>query len=105
MQLMTVAKHQPPPPLPTFCRGTPIKNIKPCSSYTHWYACQIAGHDTYMPAHFVRENRLAVDYNPSELAIDKGQIVTLLELHYEWVLAAYQDKVGWLPCKILITIK
>ena len=88
---------------PTFVKGTEIKALTPCRKYPNWYACEIEGYHTYEPEHFVRANHLVTDYNPTELAVVKGDIVELLELHYQWALVSKGKEIGWLPCEILVT--
>lgn len=105
MRLTVTKSHQGEGQFPLFPKGSVVNIKAECSQYPNWLACEIAGYDTYVPRHFVEQNQLVRDYNPTELVVTKNEIVELLELYYEWALVQRNDEVGWLPCEILVSKK
>lgn len=103
MQLITTQAHQGEGTFPLFPKGSAIHLLAQCKSYANWYKCEIEGHQFYAPIHFIENNRLLVDYNPTELVVTENEIVELIELHYEWALVKKNEQIGWLPCEILKT--
>lgn len=103
MKLKVIERHQGEGVFPTFLKGTLVQHIQPCTSYPNWLSCSIDGWKTYVPIHFVENHRLTRDYNPTELQVEMGVLVDLLELHYQWVLVNYDGQVGWLPTEVLRT--
>ena len=101
MQLITVNDHQGESKFPLFPKGTAVKILAECENYPNWLSAEIEGHFVYVPDHFIEKNQLVIDYNPTELVVEKGEVVELLELHYEWALVQKENEIGWLPCKIL----
>ncbi|MGF6148216.1 Uncharacterised protein [Kingella potus] len=86
---------------PTFAKGSAVENLAPCPQYPNWFACRIAGRDTYVPACFVADGRLLCDYNPTELRVSKGDKVMLAAVCYQWALVGKDGETGWLPFEIL----
>ncbi|MGT2895000.1 hypothetical protein ACVRZR_01260 [Streptococcus entericus] len=100
--LLKVTKaHQGEGSFPTFSIGTPVHHMIPCEKYPNWFSCDIVGHKTYVPNHFVVANRLIVDYNPTELVVTVGDQVAMLECHDQWALVDHDGQIGWLPVEIL----
>lgn len=104
MKVTVMTDHQSEGIFPTFAKGVPVEHLSPCAKYPNWHQCQILGHNTYVPSHFVNNHHLATDYNPTELTVVKGDIVEVLEIHYAWAIVRHNDEVGWLPCEILASI-
>lgn len=104
MELKVIANHQGEGVFPTFKKGSCVNMKAPCREYLNWYVCEIEGYSTYIPVHFVEDNQLLVDYNPTELVIQANEVVELSELHYQWALVRYKNQVGWLPTQILKSI-
>lgn len=101
MLLTVIQNHQGEGLFPTFSIGTFVNHMVPCENYPNWFSCEIEGYKTYVPKHFVVDNRLIVDYNPTELVVKAGDQVILLALHYQWALVDYGGQVGWLPVELL----
>lgn len=101
MKLLVSKNHLGEGVFSTFLAGTEVKIKAECSRYPNWFACEISGYQTFVPSHFVVDNKLACDYNPTELVVEKGEIVELLALHYQWVIVKRGVDIGWLPCEIL----
>lgn len=81
---------------PTFQKGTEVFLSKE-SNHFNWYEAEISGKETYVPKHFVTENRLNRDYNPTELAGKIGDIIEVKEIHTRWLLANDgQGNTGWI---------
>ncbi|QIM64191.1 hypothetical protein [Frederiksenia canicola] len=104
MKLITVKSHQGEGQFPRFPKGCAVNILAKCAHYENWLQAEIAGYQVYVPSHFVDDNQLVIDYDPTELVIGENEVVELLELHYEWAVVKQGDKVGWLPCQILKSI-
>ncbi|QIM61862.1 hypothetical protein A1D29_00205 [Pasteurellaceae bacterium Orientalotternb1] len=101
MKLVTVEAHQGEGQFPLFPKGSEVKVLAECPNYQGWLNAKIANYQTYVPKHFIQQNQLVIDYNPTELVIAENEVVELIELHYEWALVQQDSQIGWLPCKIL----
>lgn len=101
MQLITTKVHQGEGQYPTFAKGSAVKLIAACEKFANWYAAEIDGYSLYITRDFVENEQLSCDYNPTELVVSEGEMVELLELHYEWALVRRNQEIGWLPCNIL----
>ncbi|AHG74294.1 hypothetical protein QMO40_03565 [Mannheimia bovis] len=103
MKLKITVDHKGEGAFPLFKQGSKIHLGKECDRYPNWFSCEIAGYTTYVPRHFVAQGKLLCDYNPTELAVKKDEIVNLIELCYGWAIVERDKDVGWLPCDILIS--
>ncbi len=103
MKLKVIENHIGEGQFPMFIKGTQVNNLQPCAVYPNWFSCEIEGYKTYVPSHFVENNTLLVDYNPTEIDIEANELVELLELHYQWAVVSYKDAIGWLPVEKLRT--
>lgn len=101
MQLVVCQNHEGEGRFPTFSKGTVVENLAPCSNYPNWFSCKIEGMETYVSTDFLEGKTLNRAYNPTELVVQAGDVVELLEVHYQWALVAYRGEVGWLPFEIL----
>ncbi|HHW7507775.1 TPA: hypothetical protein ACU21B_001626 [Mannheimia haemolytica] len=104
MKLLVSHFHQGEGKFPTFSAGTAVRLGSECVNYPNWFACEIDGWKTFVPSHFISENKLICDYNPTELVAAQGERVELLELHYQWAIVKRENEIGWLPCEILRVI-
>jgi hypothetical protein len=101
-------------PFPTFAKGTPVSGLTPDDEYQthaeaiwgeecveHWVSCTIEGRDTFISNTFITNGALNRDYNPTEIIVKSGQILTLIELAFEWLYVQDESgNAGWLPaCK------
>lgn len=101
IKLITIEAHHGEGQYPTFAQGSEVKVIAACEKFANWYAAEIDGYSLYITRDFIENGRLRCDYNPTELVVEKNEVVELLELHYEWALVQRNDEIGWLPCEIL----
>jgi hypothetical protein len=88
-------------------KGTPVSELKDGTDdeVRYWFPCIIDGNDTFIPETFVADGVLNRDYNPTELVVKKGQIVTLLELVFEWVYIKDESgREGWLPASKVVSV-
>ena len=118
MNLRVIEKHDGYKEFPLFKKGAVVNNLKtddefPASaeliwgdgSVQHWLSCTIDGHEFYVPDIYVIDGVLARDYNPTELIVQKNQIVTLIDLVFEWVYVKDEaGQHGWLPASKVISI-
>jgi hypothetical protein len=119
MKLLTIEQHNGCGVFPLFEKGTAVDSIKPDAEYPihaeaiwgegcaeHWVSCAIEGHDTFIPKTFITDGVLNRNYNPTEPIVEKGQIITLLELVFEWLYVKDENgKVGWLAANKAVSIK
>ncbi len=85
---------------PIFKKGTSVSELKAGTDNegSHWFPCVIDGYNTFIPETFVIDGVLNRDYNPTEMVAKKGELLTLLELVFEWVYVKDESgKEGWLP--------
>jgi hypothetical protein len=85
---------------PTFKKGEKVILKEKCTHYLYWSACEINGYQTYIPDLFVKDNCLIRDYNPTELILEKDEIIDIIEVLHAWFLA--KDKnglIGWIPAE------
>lgn len=104
MNLLLVEKHEGEGTFPLFKKGTTVSNLHPCSEYAHWSSCVIDGYETYVPDVYVVDSCLIKNYNPSELVIEKEQMVTLIDIVFEWLYVKDENGgYGWLPASKVIS--
>ncbi|OOR89768.1 hypothetical protein B0181_06050 [Moraxella caviae] len=111
MRCTVLKKHQNIGIFKTIAAGTRLTNIKPCPSYEHWYSADVGGLQMFVYGGFLANDVLTVDYNPTELDVDCGDVVELLGIYGAWAWVRmsapmHKDSVqagemGWLPCAIL----
>jgi len=105
MNVLVVEKHEGEGAFPLFAKGTAVADVKACHQYAHWCSCVIDGHETYVPDAYVVDGALIRDYDPTELIAEKGQIVTLISIVFEWVYVKDGNGTeGWLPASKVISI-
>lgn len=105
MKARVIEKHIGEGVFPTFAKGTQATLKEPCTHYLHWYACEIAGHQTYVPESFVCDGVLTRDYNPTELVQEAGDIVEVREIVNAWLIATNEKGIsGWIPAEIVVSI-
>lgn len=105
MKAKIIKKHHGEGHFPTFAIGTKVKLKEACTHYLHWFACDIAGYQTYVPEIFVCDGALARNYNPTELIQDVGDIVDVQEIVYAWLIATNEEGVtGWIPAEIAVSV-
>jgi len=107
MKVKVIKKHLGEGRFPTFEKGTEVVLAKEEDThYLNWYACNIAGHETYVPIVFVCDGKLTRDYNPTELVQEVGDILEIQEIVYAWLIATNkQGVIGWIPAEAVLSIK
>jgi len=104
MKAKVIKKHQGEGDFPTFEKGTKVTVKDECTHFLNWYACDIAGHQTYVPKIFVCDEKLTRDYNPTELVQEVGDVVEVQEIVYAWLIATNEKgKTGWLPAEVVVS--
>ena len=102
MKVIVYKRHEGEGEFPMFTKGTMVKNIKPCNQYEFWSSCTIDGYDTYVANTYLSDSVLNCDYNPSELVVDEGEVITILEVVFDWAYAQNEQGIkGWVPFGIL----
>lgn len=105
MKLLVIEKHDGEGVFPLFKKGTVVNDLKVCNETPHWLSCVINGHETYIPEIYVVDGILIQDYNPSEVIVDKDQVVTLIAVVFQWLYVKCEDgRNGWLPANKVISI-
>ena len=105
MKVKVIKNHLGEGVFPTFEKGTEVTVKETCTHFLHWYACEIAGYQTYIPSIFVSEGKLTRNYNPTELIQNEGDIVEVQEIIYAWLIATNEKGVtGWLPAEIVVSV-
>lgn len=106
MKVKVIVNHLGEGKLPNFPKGTAVKaiNKEVCKHFLHWWSCEIEGHATYVQKHYVRNGRLARDYDPTELVQKIGDILEVKEIAYAWLIATNEDGVtGWIPAEVVVS--
>ena len=108
MDLLVIDSHDGEKAFPLFKKGTPVSDliVGTDTEYPHWFPCMIDGNKTFIPDIYVTDGILVQDFNPTELAIEKGEVVTVLNLVYGWIYVRTEDGCkGWLPASKVISIQ
>jgi len=105
MNLLVIEKHDGYGVFPLFVKGATVSDLNACDEYPHWCSCVIDGHETFIPDEYVVDGVLTQDYNPTELIVEKDQIVTLIDIVFEWLYVKDANgRNGWLPASKVISI-
>ena len=105
MKLLVMEKHDGYGVFPLFPQGTAVSDYTVCDEYPHWYSCVIDGYETFVADVYVVDGVLIKDYNPTELIVEKDQIVTLSDVVFEWLYVKDKSgQTGWLPASKVISI-
>jgi hypothetical protein len=118
MKLSVIEKHEGYGNFPLFVKGTAVSGLKADDEYSvcaeaiwgtdstpHWLSCVIDGHETFIPDIYVSAGVLIRDYNPTEIIVEKGQTITLIDIVFEWFLVKDENgKDGWIPANKVISI-
>ncbi len=105
MNLLVVEKHDGYGVFPLFAKGTAVSSLEACDEYPHWCSCQIDGYETFIPDVYVVDGMLTREYNPTELIVEKEEVVSLIEVVFEWLYVKNgNNKTGWLPASKVISI-
>jgi len=106
MKVKVIAQHLGEGQFPTFPMGTAVKlTAEQDEHFLHWYPCDIDGHDTFVPECFICNGRLVRDYNPTELIQEAGDILTVQEIVYAWLIATNDKGVtGWIPAEAVVSV-
>ena len=105
MNVKVIKNHLGEGQFPTFPAGTDVKVGEGCTHFLNWYACEIEGHATYIPAVFVVGGKLVRDYNPTELICEVGELVEVKEIFYAWFIAEKTGgAIGWIPAEVCVSI-
>ena len=108
MELLVTENHEryEGQAFPLFAKGTPVSELVEGADdeYSHWFPCVINGHETFVPDVFVVDGVLTCDYNPTEIEVEKGKAVTLVDLVFEWLYVRDENgNEGWLPASKAIS--
>jgi len=106
MKVRVMQRHLGEGQFPSFAKGTAVAMASEGDThFLHWWACEIEGHETYVPEHFVREGKLTRDYNPTELVQEAGDIVEVREIAYAWLYATNEEgATGWIPAEVVVSV-
>lgn len=104
MKLLVMERHLGEGMFPLFAKGTAVTDVADCEGTPHWRSCVIEGYETYIPETYIVDGVLNRDYDPTELVVEKDQIVALVEVAFQWLYVADENgKRGWLPASKVIT--
>lgn len=105
MKVKMIKSHPGEGHFPTFGKGSKVIMKDEGTHYLHWYACEIDGYQTYVPELFVCDGALIRDYNPTELVQKEGDILTVQEIIYAWLIATNENGVvGWIPAESVVSV-
>ena len=105
MKVKVITEHLGEGSFPCFLKGTPVIMKEACTHFINWYACEIDGHQTYVPGCFVCDGKLIRDYNPTELVQSKGDILEIIEIVYAWLIAKNNNgEIGWIPAENVVSV-
>lgn len=105
MKVVVMDRHDGEGQFPAFCTGEVVNNLQSCDESAHWMSCTINGFDTYIPDVFVDNANLTREYNPTEMVADKGEILEIAEIVFEWLYVRNEKGVyGWIPAEKVISI-
>ena len=98
MLLLVTESHEGQGEFPLFKKGSAVRELEGNPDYPnyaeeiwgsrsnpHWLACIIDGQNFFIPDIYVTNGVLNRDYNPTELVVEEGQKVTLLNIVFEWL--------------------
>ena len=102
MELLVTENHEryEGQTFPIFAKGTKVSELVEGTDdeYPYWFPCVIEGYETFIPDIFVVDGVLACDYNPTEIEVEKGQTVMLIDIVFEWLYVKDENSnEGWLP--------
>jgi len=104
MKARVIKDHHGEGQFPTFPKGTAVDLKEECTHFINWCACEISGHQTYIPKCFVEGGVLTRDYDPTELVQASGDIVEVKEIVYAWLLATNEaGTTGWIPAEVVVS--
>jgi len=91
---------------PSFEKGTKVTMAKEKNTdFLDWYACDIAGHETFVPKSFVCDGVLSREYNPTELVQEAGDILEVQEIVNAWLIATNEKGItGWIPAEVVVSV-
>ena len=109
MKLLVMENHEryEGQAFPLFAKGTAVSELVDGTDdeYPHWFPCVIDQHETFIPDTFIVDGTLACDYNPTEIEVEKGQIVVLIKLVFEWLYVQDNNQnEGWLPASKALSL-
>jgi len=107
VKIVRPSRWEHPGIFPTFEKGTPVLlATEEDTEYLGWYACDLAGHTSYVPIAFVCDEKLTRDYNPTELIQEVGDLLEVQEIVNAWLLATNDKGVtGWIPAECVVSVK
>jgi len=101
MKVRVIQRHEGEGAFPVFKKGTQVILGKETDRFPHWYACEIEGRQTYIADAFVNNGRLLIDYDPTELVQEVGDVLEVREVVYDWLLAKNEIGItGWIPMDV-----
>ena len=105
VKLLVIEKHEGYGVFPLFPQGTTVSDYAACDEYPHWCSCVIGGYETFVAEVYVDDGVLIKDYNPTEIIVMKGQILTLIHIVFEWLYVEDENgQTGWVPASKVISI-
>ena len=98
--IVTVA-HQNIGIFPTFPQETEVVVKQSCDKFVDWYLCEILGYTTYISRYLLKDNRLLIDYNPTELDVEINEELEVVAIYGAWLYARDSKRVkcGWIPAE------
>ncbi|UYZ84198.1 hypothetical protein MTZ49_01025 [Entomomonas sp. E2T0] len=87
LQVTTTSSHQNEGIFPTFPKGTRVTIKESCEEFVDWYLCEIDGYTTYISKYLLEDNELVIDYNPTELDINKNENLEVISIYGAWLYA------------------
>lgn len=91
---------------PNFATGTQVEITGPeDDEFLGWLPVTIEKWETFVPESYLKGERLNRSYNPTELEVQIGEILEILEIANAWLLAKTEyGKIGWIPAERVVSI-
>ena len=98
MKVIVNKKHVSEGIFPLFkARSTVLAKDK-CDTFFAWYSCEIEGYSTYIHEDYFEDGKLTIDYNPTELDAEPGDILEVVLIKNNWLYCRTKNGIfGWIP--------
>jgi len=106
MKVKVIQNHTGEGQFPRFPTGAKVTLTgKEDDYFRQWFPCEIEGHQTYIPESFMNDGVLLIDYNPTELVQNVGDILEVQEIVNAWLFASNESgQTGWIPAEAVVSV-
>lgn len=106
VEVLRLSRWEHPGIFPTFPKGTEVEITgEEDTDFLGWYPCKIKGHESFVPQVFVENGKLNRDYNPTELLVSVGDVLTVKEIIGAWLMVEDKNKkLAWLAAECVKSV-